>query len=212
MNLFFRRLVNAPDEQKEISVLSASRWDVSALCALSTKRPINSGSISFSRNHHFSFFHVVLKCFSLLGDHHFEIKSQVFHFIIFQHFKNVFHSCHFSCFPIHLSTVAVCLSRLLVCVSSSFCLSSCLMAHRGSGSHIHLCPRPCSSTYRWAGLPPHRHKGPHLCAVCALTPPFGRVTAASVSSPRDWPVSIGSHMQPSTSRRTVSCACDRPHQ
>ena len=31
---------------------------------------------------------------------------------------------------------------------------------------------PCSTTYRSARLPTHRHKGPHLCEVCALTLPL----------------------------------------
>ena len=34
---------------------------------------------------------------------------------------------------------------------------------KGSGSHVH-CPRPCSSTCRWAKFSTHRHRGPH--SVC----------------------------------------------
>ena len=44
--------------------------------------------------------------------------------------------------------------------------------HKGSGSYVHFCPRPCSSTYRWAKLPTHRHKGTTLNEVRALTPPW----------------------------------------
>ena len=50
-----------------------------------------------------------------------------------------------------------------------------------------------SSTCRWARLPTRRHNGTTLC-VCSRAY-LGRVTTACVSSPRDWPVSIGSHMQ-----------------
>ena len=38
------------------------------------------------------------------------------------------------------------------------------------GSYVHFCPRPCSSTYRWAKLPTHHHKGTSLNEVRALTP------------------------------------------
>ena len=34
-----------------------------------------------------------------------------------------------------------------------------------------------------------------LCVIRALVPTFGRATTACVSSPRDWAVSMGSHMQ-----------------
>ena len=41
---------------------------------------------------------------------------------------------------------------------------------------VHFCPRPCSSTDRWAKLTTHRHRGPHSVAR-APTPPFVRATA-----------------------------------
>ena len=44
-------------------------------------------------------------------------------------------------------------------------------------------------------LPPTDAKHYTLCVVRALTPPFGRAASACVSSPRDWIVSVGSHMQ-----------------
>ena len=43
--------------------------------------------------------------------------------------------------------------------------------HKGSGSHIHFCPRPCSSTCRWASLATHRHWGP-LCVYTVLSCPI----------------------------------------
>ena len=61
--------------------------------------------------------------------------------------------------------------------------------------HIHTCPRPCSSTCRWARLATHRHTGTtQLRSPCSHAH-FGRATAACVSSPRDRAVSVGSHMQ-----------------
>ena len=66
--------------------------------------------------------------------------------------------------------------------------------HKGSGSHVHFCPRPCSSTHRMGqALHPPTPWTTH-CAICALVP-LSRVTNACVSSPRDWAVSIGSHVQ-----------------
>ena len=44
--------------------------------------------------------------------------------------------------------------------------------HKGSGSYVHFCPPPCSSTYRWATLSNHQHKGTTLKEVRALTPPL----------------------------------------
>ena len=66
-----------------------------------------------------------------------------------------------------------------------------------------------SSTFRTAA-----------CAICALTPHQARAATACVSTPRDWAVSIGSHMRPrhghfysaSTSKRTVSVGSDCSRQ
>ena len=91
--LFFRRLVSAPHKQTEISVLSASRWDVSALCALSTNGRLVSASFHFpviSTLHPISTDNEII---SLLGRHHFEIEAFYFY--------------HFRVFLIYLSSVAV---------------------------------------------------------------------------------------------------------
>ena len=56
-----------------------------------------------------------------------------------------------------------------------------------TGPYIHFCPRPCSSTCRWARLATHRHWR-LLVPTLAASPPH-------VSPPRDWAVSSGSHMQ-----------------
>ena len=69
-----------------------------------------------------------------------------------------------------------------------------LFAHKGSGSHIHFCPRPCSSTCRWARLATHRHWGP-LCVSRALVPTLAVQPPHVCHRQRDWAVSIGSHMQ-----------------
>ena len=49
-----------------------------------------------------------------------------------------------------------------------------LCHHKGSGSHVHFCPRPCSSTKRWAKLSTHRHKGDHTQRGPCSHAPFGR--------------------------------------
>ena len=51
---------------------------------------------------------------------------------------------------------------------------------QGSGSHVDFCPRPWSSTCRWARFSTHRHNGPHsVCNPCSRAH-FGHVTAACV--------------------------------
>ena len=46
---------------------------------------------------------------------------------------------------------------LSVLVLSCLCVhSACLFAHKGSGSYVHFCPRPCPSTCRWARLATQR--------------------------------------------------------
>ena len=67
--------------------------------------------------------------------------------------------------------------------------------HKGSGSSVDFRPRPCPGTYRWARLATHRHGGPRSVSIPYSHAHFGRFTTACVSSPRDWAVSIGSHMQ-----------------
>ena len=47
-----------------------------------------------------------------------------------------------------------------------------MFAHKGSGSHVHVCPRPCSSTCRWARHPTHRHKGTTLSVQSVLSCPL----------------------------------------
>ena len=40
--------------------------------------------------------------------------------------------------------------------------------YKGPGPYIHFCPRPCSSTCRWARLATHRRRGPHfVCIPCS---------------------------------------------
>ena len=47
------------------------------------------------------------------------------------------------------------------------CLCACRYS-QGSGYHVHFCPRPCSSTCRWANFSTHRHSGPHsVCNPCS---------------------------------------------
>ena len=56
-------------------------------------------------------------------------------------------------------------------------------------------PRPCSSTYRCVTLTTHRHGRPQsVCSPCSFAH-LGRAPTACVSSPRDWTVCIGSHVQ-----------------
>ena len=57
---------------------------------------------------------------------------------------------------------------VLMLVWSDRVLSSCLRSESSAHSCLHSCP----SIYRWAKLSTHRHKGPHECAVRALTPPL----------------------------------------
>ena len=52
---------------------------------------------------------------------------------------------------------------------------------------VHFCPRPCSSTRRWARLATHRHSGPHsVCIPCSYAH-FGRASTGAIS--------MGSQMQ-----------------
>ena len=93
---------------------------------------------------------------------------------------------------------------------------ACCVYHKGSGSHVQLCPRPCSSpSISQAFHPPTQTT--QRCEVRALMPKCSPVATACVSSPKDWAVLIGSHMQQevvisfgaSTSRRTcphMDCA------
>ena len=66
---------------------------------------------------------------------------------------------------------------------------------KGSESSVHVCPRPCSSTDRWAKLSTHRHNkdNPHRSpcshAPVAMLPPH------VCHRQRDCAVSVHSHMQ-----------------
>ena len=63
--------------------------------------------------------------------------------------------------------------------------------HKGSGSYLRSLLPTSSFEHLSMGPHNHRHKKDH-------TQPFGRVATACVSSPRDWAVSMGSHMQQNT--------------
>ena len=94
---------------------------------------------------------------------------------------------------------------------------SSLFYIKGLGSHVHVCPRPCSSTRRWAGVQPTDTTGPRSACIPCSHAHLGRAPTACVSSPRDWAVSIGSHMQQDTDMseappRTVSFALDGSRQ
>ena len=89
---------------------------------------------------------------------------------------------------------------VLSCLVLSCLVLSCLVLRSAcshtkvSGSYVHYCPRPCSSTCRWARLATHRHWGPlHVYPelLCQLWPCNQHVCHRQ----RDWAVSIGSHMQ-----------------
>ena len=58
------------------------------------------------------------------------------------------------------------------CTFNWWIFSVCLLVHKGSGSHVHLGPRPCSSTRRQARLSTHHHKRTIRCAANALTLPL----------------------------------------
>ena len=61
----------------------------------------------------------------------------------------------------------------MVCVSWCVVLLdyACCVYHKGSGSHVQLCPRPCSSTHRRPSLSTHRHRRTtQRCEVRALMP------------------------------------------
>ena len=72
---------------------------------------------------------------------------------------------------------------------------ACLMRLSSGPVHLHkalrvsrsvLPMRACSITYRWARNPTYRHKRPHSVCSPSSDAPFGSVTTASVSSPRNW--------------------------
>ena len=80
-------------------------------------------------------------------------------------------------------------------VLSGLVLSSRLFAYKRSGSHFHFCPRPCSRHLSMGqAATPHRHGTTSHFSPCSDAS-FGRVSNACVSSPKDWAVSISSHMQ-----------------
>ena len=76
----------------------------------------------------------------------------------------------------------------------SFSHLSLFRSHKGSGSYVHFCPRPCLSAIRWAMLATHRHIGPHsVCIPRARTPTLA-VQPHMCHRQRE-AVSSGSHMQ-----------------
>ena len=65
------------------------------------------------------------------------------------------------------------------------CLRACSHSQdRGRGSHFDFCPRPCSSTCRWARLATHRHIGPHFVCIPCSHAHLGLFTTACVSAPK----------------------------
>ena len=113
------------------------------------------------------------------------------------------------------------LSCLFVCLSLPlFCLSQCLMIHKGSGDLTFTCAPSLFEhlSMGQARNPPTQGTTP-LRSLCSHAH-VGRVTTACVSSPRDWTVSIGSHMQldtvisqaPPRLRVPFSRACDHSHR
>ena len=79
--------------------------------------------------------------------------------------------------PVH---IPVCACACLVRLSPGFAqLHKALRV-----SHSVLPTRACSLTYQWARLSTYRHKRPHSMCSPSSDAPFGRVTTASVSSPR----------------------------
>ena len=108
--------------------------------------------------------------------------------------------------------------RCVVCFVAGGWFSRCgfrgfgpVCVHKEPGSHVHFCPRPCSSTSRWARLSTHRHKKTTLTAtirpppvrrkkvsrtsaIRALIPSLAVVINACASSPWDRAVSRASHM------------------
>ena len=76
---------------------------------------------------------------------------------------------------------------------SSFLWSwACALFTRMSGSHVDFCPRPCFEHVPMSPIGTSDHTT--LCSPCSHAL-IGRASTACVSSPRDWAVSIGSHMQ-----------------
>ena len=96
------------------------------------------------------------------------------------------------CTHVHLRPHVVTIARWLqmFCLVL-LCLPACAHQQR-SRSHVH---DPCSSTCRWARLETHRHNGPHQVRGPCSRGHGGRVATARVSSPRDWAVATGSHLQ-----------------
>ena len=90
----------------------------------------------------------------------------------------------------HLLSVSFCFSLSLP-LSSAFSIFLCQFF-----AHIHVCPRPCVSTCRWVkALLPTDTSGPRSVRSPCSYAPSDRATTARVSSPRDWAVCIGSHVQ-----------------
>ena len=69
---------------------------------------------------------------------------------------------------------------------------------KGSGSYLRSLLPTSLFEHLSMGQDKHRHRKTTLNEVRALTAPLGRKAIACVSSPRDWAVSMGSHMQQDT--------------
>ena len=97
------------------------------------------------------------------------------------------------CLASYVLRVACCVLCLVSCV---VLCSAFLFAHKVSGSYVHFCPRPCSEhlSMGQARNPPTHRTTIRVYPVlsCRLWPLYHRMC---VSSPRDWAVSTGSHIQ-----------------
>ena len=80
-------------------------------------------------------------------------------------------ACVSHCFSLSVVLVSCPFFPFLRFLSPLFCLLSSgktlpvIPVHKGSGSYVHFCPRPCSSTCRWVGLSTH---GPHVTTHTAF--------------------------------------------
>ena len=83
-------------------------------------------------------------------------------------------------FDVRCMWVSLCFRSFVVidscwcCVIGFACYAfafSGVLLHKVLGSYVHVCPRPCLSTCRWARLATHRHNGPPAeCVLRALMP------------------------------------------
>ena len=103
--------------------------------------------------------------------------SSALHFLQIQSPRHIIIAYGWRCVqnPIHYSIATCAFAR--TCISFFRVIRACLVVSvmsrpallrllacwftRRSGSHVHVYPRPCSSTCRWAKLATHRQNGPH---------------------------------------------------